>query len=238
MNQTQETNEAANPLEVGMLLGQRRAFTTVVGRCSAANAQLLRRIRDEKLYRSVSPSWRAFCPDYLHLSRRHADHLIALLNRFGSIFFELSDLVGITPRQYLAVEPAVREDQLVVDGEAISLIPKNAARIGEAVSKLLYRSSSAEPSEPAADSVRRRITELGDRGRQIANQLVELYRARRTREEGELILEIATDIRLILLQPDSEQFIARASLEASQPGRANPEARRRARGPSFPPGQR
>jgi hypothetical protein len=36
--------------ELGQMVGSRRAFGTVAGRCSAADAACLRRIRDEKLY--------------------------------------------------------------------------------------------------------------------------------------------------------------------------------------------
>ena len=87
-------------VDLGRLLGQRRAFAAVGGRCSAAHAQLLRRIRDEKLYRAVAPSWRRFCGTHLAISCRHADRLIALLNRFGPTYFEISQLVGLSPRQY------------------------------------------------------------------------------------------------------------------------------------------
>src|ERR1035437_1917104 len=83
MNEPQILADTLETLDLGRLLGQRRAFGAVAGRCSAAHAQLLRRIRQEKLYRSVAPSWRAFCGAHLAISRRHADHLISLLNRFG-----------------------------------------------------------------------------------------------------------------------------------------------------------
>src|SRR5260370_42623561 len=81
-------------LELGRLLGQRRAFGAIGGRCSAAHAQLLRRIRDEKLYLRIAPSWRVFCGTYLAITRCHADRLIAMLNRFGPVYFEISQLIG------------------------------------------------------------------------------------------------------------------------------------------------
>ena len=86
MNEPQIPTVPREALDLGRLLGQRRAFGAVAGRCSAAHAQLLR-IREEKLYRPVAPSWRAFCGAHLALSRRHADHLISLLNRFGPIYY-------------------------------------------------------------------------------------------------------------------------------------------------------
>src|ERR1035438_9549514 len=109
MNEPQILADTLETLDLGRLLGQRRAFGAVAGRCSAAHAQLLRRIRQEKLYRPVAPSWRAFCGPHLAISRRHADRLISLLDRFGPIYFELSQLVGLSPREYLSIEPAIRE---------------------------------------------------------------------------------------------------------------------------------
>ena len=178
MNEPQVLSDSRAALDLGRLLGQRRAFAAVGGRCSAAHAQLLRRIRDEKLYLPIAPSWRAFCGAYLAISRRHADYLIGLLKRFGPIYFELSQLVGLSVKQYLAIEPAVREQSLVVDGAAISVIPENAPQ-----------------------SVHTRVVDLGNRARAIANQLVALYNASASPRDREFILETATEIRIILMQP-------------------------------------
>ena len=195
--------DAVSLMALGRLLGQRRTFAAVGGRCSAAHAQLLRRIRDEKLYRPIAPSWRAFCTAHLAITRRHADRLIALLNRFGPIYFELSQLVGISPRQYLAIEPAVREDSLLVDGEAISLIPKNTPKLLEAVDQLLRQPPHPAPA-PTPQTLCARVVDLASRGRAIANQLLDLYNASHSARDRELILEIATELRLILMQPGTE----------------------------------
>src|ERR1035437_5659934 len=112
-------------VDLGRLLGQRRAFAAVGGRCSAAHAQLLRRIRDEKLYRAVAPSWRRFCDAHLAITCRHAERLIALLNRFGPTYFEISQLVGLSPRQYLAIQPVRHEHSVLVNGEALRPLPPN-----------------------------------------------------------------------------------------------------------------
>ncbi len=184
--------------DIGLILGQRRAVAAVGGRCSAAHAQILRRIRDQKLYRPVARSWRAFCADYLGQSRRHADRLIALLNRFGPAFFEFSQLFGITAEQYLTIEPAVRDNHLLIDGESISVIPANAPKISEAISALLVRSPRPKP---ASQNVGARLADLTARGRVIAHQLVALYSATASPRERELIVEAATELRLILMQP-------------------------------------
>jgi hypothetical protein len=201
MNETQIPADPDTAFDLGRLLGQRRAFAAVAGRCSAAYAQLLRRIHDEKLYLPVAPSWEAFCGPRLAISRRHADRLIGLLNRFGPIYFELSLLVGITPREYLVIQPAVQDNALVVNGEAISLIPENAPKILEAVSQVLGKPPRTKRSAPTPETVRMRIISLGNRARELANQLVALYNSSTSARDRELILETATEIRLILMQP-------------------------------------
>jgi hypothetical protein len=188
-------------VDLGRLLGQRRAFAAVGGRCSAAHAQLLRRIRDEKLYRAVAPSWRRFCDTHLAITCRHADRLIALLNRFGPTYFEISQLVGLSPRQYLAIQPVLLEHSVLVNGEAISLIPENAPKVLEAVGQLLRETRRTKPREPAPETVRARAADLTRRGRIIANQLVALYNSSRSERDREFILESATELRLILMQP-------------------------------------
>ena len=190
-------------LDLGRLLGQRRALTAVAGRCTAAHAQLLRRIRDEKLYRAVAPSWRAFCGTHLAITCRHADRLIALLNRFGPIYFELSQLVGLSPEEYLAIESTVRENSLLANGEVVSLIPENAPKLLAAVGQLL-RQSSAGKRTPPPDTLRTRLADLTNRGRAIANQFVALYNSAHSGRDRELILEAATDLRLLLMQPGLE----------------------------------
>jgi hypothetical protein len=198
MQDTQPVEDPLAVLKLGIMLGKRRAFASVSGRCSAATVQLLRRIREEKLYQSLTHSWREFCNEYLGLSRRHADHLIGLLKRFGPVYFELSELIGVSPRQYLAIEPAVHEDRLVVDGEAISLIPENTPKLREAVDQLLAP-PQRRPATPV--TLHTRIAAAAERGRAAANELVALYESCYHRDDRERIVEIATELRIILMQP-------------------------------------
>jgi hypothetical protein len=187
--------------DLGRLLGQRRAFAAVGGRCSAAHAQLLRRIHDEKLYLPIAPSWRKFCGTHLAITCRHADRLIALLNRFGPTYFEISQLVGISPRQYLAIEPVLREHSVLVNGEVISLIPENAPKVLEAVGQLLREARRPRRTAGPPETLHTRVADLGNRARTIANQLVALYNSARSERDREFILETATEIRMILMQP-------------------------------------
>ena len=68
----------------------------IAGRCSAAQAEGLRRLRDDKQYKRCTEKWDDFCPKYLDISRSEADRTIKLLEEFGPAYFELSHLTRIS----------------------------------------------------------------------------------------------------------------------------------------------
>jgi hypothetical protein len=128
--------ESPEVFELGKLLGRRQAFSLVAGRCSAADAEILRSLREDRSYLSMEPTWDEFCPKHLGMSKRTADRTIHLLEEFGPSFFELSNLVRISPEVYRSIEPAVRDQAIHCNGEAIALISENADKIGVAVAEL------------------------------------------------------------------------------------------------------
>jgi hypothetical protein len=145
MKDLKTTESSADDFELGMMLGSRRAFASVAGRCSAADAECLRRVRDKKLYASRAATWEEFCPKFLGLSKAHANRIIRYLEEFGPDYFELAQLTRVTPQQYRAIAPAIREKSIHVEGEAIALLPENSDRIAEAVAELREK-ASAPPS--------------------------------------------------------------------------------------------
>ena len=123
-----------------------------------------------------------------------------LLNRFGPAYFEISQLVGISVRQYEALEPVLREHRVLTDGETVSLIPDKAPKVLEAVTQLL-RAARRRRTVPRPQTLRERAADLAGRCRILANQLVELYNSCHSPRDREFILEVATELRLILMQP-------------------------------------
>ena len=134
---------SADDFELGMMLGSRRAYASVAGRCSAADAECLRRVREKKLYASRAATWDEFCPKFLGLSKAQANRVIRYLEEFGPDYFELAQLTRVTPEQYRAIAPSVREKSIHVQGEAIALIPENSDRIAAAVAELRQAQSTA-----------------------------------------------------------------------------------------------
>jgi len=123
-------------LEVGVALGQNHAFGLIAGRCSAAQAEGLLRLREEKLYQRCTEKWEDFCPRYLKMSRSEADRTIKLWEEFGSAYFELSQLTRVSPETFRAIAPAIRDGALRYQGETIELNSENSRRVAAAVAEL------------------------------------------------------------------------------------------------------
>src|SRR5262249_13915878 len=112
--------------KLGAMMGRREAFGIIAGRCSAAEANCLRRIREEKLYKTKAGDWRTFCRVHLGLSRSLADKIIRLLDEFGPDYFEVAQLARISAESFRQIASCVKDKALHVNGEAIVLIPENA----------------------------------------------------------------------------------------------------------------
>jgi hypothetical protein len=143
-------------LDLGVVLGQTHAFALVAGRRSAAQANGIRRLREEKLYKRCATSWREFCPKYLKISQVEADRTIKLLEEFGAEYFDLSQLTRISPDTYRAIAPSVKDGALHVNGEAIALIPENSRKVSAVIAEL------------------RQAAGLGLRGLLLQNRIAEL----------------------------------------------------------------
>lgn len=153
--------DQAAMLELGVALGQNHAFGLIAGRCSAAQAEGLRRLREEKLYKRCTEKWDDFCPRFLKISRSEADRTIRLWEEFGASYFELTQLTRVSPETFRLIGPAIQDGALHYQGEAIQLNPENAQKVAAVVAEL----RSAFPKRPAApQSLMREIQGLCHEG--------------------------------------------------------------------------
>ena len=139
-----ENVAAASAYELGNLMGRHEALGLIAIRCTAADAAALRQIREKELWRSEAQTWNEFCETRLKMSRGNANRLIKLLEEFGETYFTISQATRISPQTYRAIAPAIRDNALHVDGEAIALTEENAPRIAAAVEAL--RRTLEEPA--------------------------------------------------------------------------------------------
>ena len=77
-----------------------------------------------------------FCPRYLRMSGTHADRIVRLLEEFGPEYFELSQLTRISPETYRAIQPALNDGVLTVNGKQIELTLENSRKVAAAVTEL------------------------------------------------------------------------------------------------------
>jgi len=137
--------DVAGTLVLGAALGENRALALISGRCTAAQAESLRRLREEKQYQRLNVTWDAFCAGYLRISRSQADKLIATLEEFGPEYFELSQLTRISPETYREIESSIRDGAITLCGDTIQLIPENAHRVAHAVAVLRAEKARSGP---------------------------------------------------------------------------------------------
>ena len=169
MSQIIEDKNERTVFELGVMMGQRRAFGMVAGRCSAAQAECLRKIRDENLFLPYASSWDEYCTQHLKVSRRTADRVVKQLKESGPLFFEVAVLTGVTYQQYRRIAKSIEPDGIHVGGEVIALIPANTDRAIEAVSRLQAEAEAESGTAgEAAPAVPEQIRALEKRGRQLA----------------------------------------------------------------------
>jgi len=162
--------ESAGLLTLGVALGENVAFGVVSGRTAAAQAACLQRVRDEKLFQALEPSWEQFCPKYLRISRAEADRTIRLWEEFGSGYFEMAQLTRVSPETYRAIAPAVKDGALHVNGEAIELNAENSRKVAAAVSRLRRAIPGRTVSRDPIEDLRRRSIALVQEFEEIAQK--------------------------------------------------------------------
>jgi hypothetical protein len=159
-------------LDLGIALGQNHAFGLIAGKCSAAQAETLRRIREEKQYLKFAPRWDEFCQQFVGMNRSNVDHMIHLLEEFGPNYFAVSQLTRISAEMYREIAPAVKDGTLEFKGEVIELAPENAREVTKAVAEL--RREAAEKKKASVPATPDRLADLDRRFDALMREVREL----------------------------------------------------------------
>lgn len=136
-------------ISLAQWMGRREAFGLVAGRCSAADIEIIRRIRDERMYAIHNCTWDEFCVRHLRVSRRTVDREIAHLREFGPAFFTVRQLTHIRPDEYRKIAPHVTAEGVTVDGALVPLDPRYGEPLSAAVERLLEASDSPRAAAAA-----------------------------------------------------------------------------------------
>jgi hypothetical protein len=141
-------NKVEDLLELGKWLGRREAFSQVAGRCSAADAKCLRELRESKKYKELGLTWEECCKQKLGICRSVADQIIRNLDEFGTDYFVIAQVTGISASEYRRISGSVANHALLQAGEEISIAIENAPRLIAAVDAL-RREAAVAPAPPA-----------------------------------------------------------------------------------------
>jgi hypothetical protein len=149
--------EVSAPLAVGTWIGRQQAFNALAQQCSSARVACLKQVRDTEAYKSLNLTWDEFCPEHAGISRSQADRLISQLSHFGAPYFQLTDIVPVSPAAYREIEPAIVDGTIEFRGEQIPITPENAPKIKAAVNALRKDVERAESSSPNIATLKIRI---------------------------------------------------------------------------------
>jgi len=171
-------------LDLGRFLGENHAFCVVAGRCTAAQAAGLHRLREGKTYLKCAPNWDAFCDQHLKVCRSEVDRFIRLWEEFGPGYFELAQLTRISADTYRAIAPSVKDGSLVHNGETIELNPENSRKVAAAIAEVrralpAAKGATKKPGakKPAGQlEAHERIADLEKRCEAIVGEFQELSR--------------------------------------------------------------
>ena len=175
--------EDADAVDLGVTLGEQHAFGLIAGRSAAAQAAAIKRLREEKKYKRLTPHWNQFCPKFLNMSGTQADRIIRLFDEFGPGYFEVAQLTRISADTYRAIAPSIQDGALHLKGEAIQLEPRNAQKVAQAVAELRGTLPPAGPAAapPATKQTRaletpERLADIDKRCERIVSELREISR--------------------------------------------------------------
>ena len=138
--------------QLGAWMGRKQAFASLAGRCSAADAECLRQIRERKRYRALKLNWEQFCKQQVGVSYMTVDKIIRRLEEFGPAYFFLTQATGITDREYREISSAVRDQKLLHAGEEISIDAENAPKLTAAIEALRRDGQRSLPLSAVANA--------------------------------------------------------------------------------------
>jgi hypothetical protein len=151
-------------ITLGSWLGRHQAFSLIANRCSAADAECLKQMRDGAEYKRLGMTWEEFCEKHAGITRRYADRLIRHLEEFGANYFRLAELMEISAGTYRLIAGAVSDEGIELQGEKIPIRRENRRKILQAVQALREHGAGLSDVMAAA----RRLNLFIDQARKLS----------------------------------------------------------------------
>jgi hypothetical protein len=113
--------------------GRQQAFAMMATKCTLAQADCLRQLRETRAYEAYGLTWDEFCKQHAGMARSQADRLIHQLNEFGETYFRLSELVRVSDETYRKLASHIEDDTIELAGCKLALTRENAPQIRAAI---------------------------------------------------------------------------------------------------------
>ena len=173
MSQEKDTENYKNNealMSLGAWLGRHQAFGLIANRCSAADAECLKAIRDSGEFKQLGLTWEQFCTKHAGVSRVHAERQIHYLEEFGGNYFRFAEVMPISAGTYRLIAGAVSDQGLECDGERIPLVRENRAKVAAALTAIRARAESRSTGRPSIAAARKRLDALLAEAHVVAGQ--------------------------------------------------------------------
>ncbi len=123
-------------VQLGVRIGQGQALGFIANQCLAAQAECLRRLREDASYKDLGITWEEFCSRHIGISRSQADHIIRQLDEFGAAYFRLSEIVRVSSETYRKIAPAIQDNVIQIGSAQVPITADNAPEIRRFVQRL------------------------------------------------------------------------------------------------------
>ena len=168
---SQENSPHADAMmNLGAWLGRHQAFGLIANRCSAADAECLKAIRDSGEFKQLGLTWEQFCTKHAGVSRVHAERQIHYLEEFGGNYFRFAEVMPISAETYRLIAGAVSDQGLECNGERIPLVRENRAKVAAALTAIRVKAESRTTGRPSIAAARKRLDALLDEAHAVAGQ--------------------------------------------------------------------
>src|SRR5947208_6537624 len=106
----QDKNSYQPILKVGVWLGRHQAFNLMAHRCTAADAECLKAIRDSGEYKKLGLTWAQFCEQHAGVSRPYADRQIDYIEKYGANYHRMAELMNLSEETYKLIASSISGD--------------------------------------------------------------------------------------------------------------------------------
>ena len=160
--------EKESMVSLGKWLGRRQAFGLIANRCSAADAECLKVLRENEDYKKLGLTWDEFCSQRAGVSRVYADRLIRYLEEFGANYFRLAEVMQVSAETFRLIAGSVGDSGIEFNGLNIPINRENRKQIQAAIQAARAASQPKAARQPKVATARKRIDGFFSEARAIA----------------------------------------------------------------------